>query len=400
MIAQVRRSPAGQGASRFVNPFAARDLAKLWDVLHAAQAEGRAGATQRALLQDAGRRLFAAAFAGEVLGCVRASFDQTDYVQVALRLHVDLSAIPELEKLPWEYLYNPERSEFVTLAPRSPFARYVGLQHRILPIKPTGPLRALVVAAGPSSYPRVDTDREWLDLLDSIDFLGAQGKLIVERLHKPTLLDLQRKLRQNEYHILHYIGHGVVDKPTGEGQLVFEDEMGRSRLVGGQHFGALLRDHFSLRYICLTGPTRTPVGTEYRGLLDVARTLIRRGMAAVVAPQLRVGQPAWLAFCQTVYRGLADLQPVDEVITQGRRAMAEEAEDVSWGAPVLFARCADGRLFDDGNLPAAQPAPPPEAGLHSRLNSLRIRTASRELMARWGQQMPPSPPDQSDRNPS
>jgi hypothetical protein len=45
-------------------------------------------------------------------------------------------------------------------------------------------------------------------------------------------------------------------------------------------------------------------------------------------------------------------------------------------------------------------APPPEAGLHSRLNSLRIRTASRELMARWGQQMPPSPPDQSDRNPS
>jgi hypothetical protein len=285
-------------------------------------------------------------------------------------------------------MYNAERSEFLSLAPLSPLARFTGLQHRILPARATRPLRALVVISGPSSYPRIDVDREWLNLLDSIDFLGAEGKLVVERLQKPTLLDLQRKLRQNEYHIIHFVGHGVVDKATGEGQLVFEDEMGRSRLVNGQHLGALMRDHFTLRYMCLTGPTRTGVGTEYAGLLDVARHLVRRGVAAVVAPQLRVGQPAWLAFCQTLYHGLANLQPVDAAVVKARQAMAEESDDFGWSAPVLFSR-VDGHLFDDGTLPKAEMPDEWQASIDSRLNSLRIRTASRETISRWGQDFTP-----------
>lgn len=398
-LCQVRQSPAGQGESRFVLPFHARDLQKLWEVLREVQNRGSAVATERALVQDAGRRLFEAAFAGEVLGCLRASFDRTDFMRVPLHLHLDLSGTPELEKLPWEYMYNPERSEFLALTSTSPLARYTGLQHRVLPAKATKPLRALVVIAGPSSYPRIDVDREWLSLLDSVDFLGAQGKLLFERLQKPTLLDLQRKLRQNEYHILHFIGHGVVDKSTGEGQLVFEDETGRSRLVGGQHLGALMRDHFTLRYMCLTGPTRTGVGTDYPALLDVARHLVRRGVAAVVAPQLRVAQPAWLAFCQTLYKGLADLQPVDSAIVSARQAMAEESDDFGWGAPVFFSRCVDGHLFDDGNLPKAAMPDDWQESVTSRLNSLRIRTASRELMTRWGQELPPrkGDPRKSDK---
>lgn len=384
-VSLVRQSPAGQGENRFVSPFSQRDLQKLWDVLREIQNTGDALATQRSLVQDAGRRLFEAAFSGEVLGCLRDSYDRTAYMKAPLYLHLDLSGAPELEKLPWEYMYNPERSEFLTLAPMSPMCRFTGLQHRILPAKVERPLRALVVVSGPSSYPRVDTDREWLGLLDSIDYLGAEGKMVVERLHKPTLLDLQRKLRQNEYHIIHFIGHGVVDKATGEGQLVFEDEMGRSRLVNGQHLGSLMRDHSSLRYMCLTGPTHTGVGTEYAGLLDVARQLIRRGVASVVAPQLRVNRPAWLAFCQTLYHGLAHMKPIDAVVVEARQAMAEEGDDLGWGAPVFYSRCQDGYLFDDGTLPKAEMPEEWQASINSRLNSLRIRTASRETITRWGQ---------------
>lgn len=395
-LCQVRQSPAGRGEGRFTAPLSPRDLQKLWEVLRDVQNSGKAAATQRALVQDAGRRLFEAAFVGEALGCLRASFDRTDYMKLPLHIHVDLSTTPELEKLPWEFMYNPERSEFLSLTPMSPTSRYTGLQHRILPAKITKPLRALVVIAGPSSYPRVDADQEWLSLLDSVDFLGKQKKLVVERLHKPTLLDLQRTLRQNEYHIIHFIGHAVVDKSTGEGQLVFEDEMGRSRLVGGQHLGALMRDHFTLRFMCLTGPTRTSVGIEHLGLLDVARSLVRRGVAAVVAPQLRVTQPAWLAFCRTLYKGLADLDPIDSVVVQGRLGMAQENDDLGWGAPVLFSRAGDGQLFDDGSKPKAAMPEEWQTSVTSRLNSLRIRTASRELMARWGQDLD-MPPRSNDK---
>jgi hypothetical protein len=392
---QVRQSPAGQGESRFVNPFSARDLQKVWEILREVQNSGHALATQRALIQDAGRRLFEAAFAGEVLGCLRASFDRTDFMKVPLHVHLDFSGAPELEKLPWEYSYNPERSEFLALSSTSPLARYTSLQHRISPAIAAKPLRALVVVSGPSSYPRIDADREWIGLLDSIDFLGAERKLLVERLQKPTLLDLQRKLRQDEYHIIHFIGHGVTDKATGEGQLVFEDETGRSRLVNGQHLGALMRDHVSLRYMCLTGPTRTGVGTEYAALLDVSRNLVRRGVAAVVAPQLRISQPAWLAFCLTLYRGLANLQPVDLAMVDARKAMAEESDDLGWGAPVFFSRSVDGRLFDDGTLPKEALPDEWQTSINSRLNSLRIRTASRETMSGWGQEL--NPPRKSDK---
>jgi hypothetical protein len=358
----------------------------VWEVLAEVQSGQPVVATQRALVQDAGRRLFEAAFAGEVLGCLRGSFDRTDYMKSPLHLHLELSGTPEMEKLPWEYMYNPERSEYLSLASMSPLSRFTGLQHRVLPAKVTKPLRTLVVISGPSSYPRVDADREWLSLLDSVDYLGAEGKMIVERLQKPTLLDLQRKLRQNEYHIIHFVGHGVADKATGEGHLVFEDETGRSRLVNGQHLGALMRDHVSLRYMCLTGPTRTGVGTEYAALLDVARNLVRRGVAAVIAPQLRVGQPAWLAFCQTLYTSLANMKRIDVAVVEARQAMAVESDDLGWGAPVFFTRCFDGFLFDDGTLPK-EPLPEDwQASVDSRLNSLRIRTASRETMARWGQE--------------
>ena len=392
-LSQVRRSPAGQGESRFVNPFSPRDMERVWEALHEAQATGQATGPQKALIQDVGRRLFEAAFAGAVLGCLRASFDEAAMTQDRLRIHLDLSNRSELESLPWEFLYNPERGEFVGLALQSPLVRYVGLHAQVLPVKAPKPLRMLAVLAGPSSYLRVDVDHEWIDLVDSIDFLGRAGKLIVERLSKPTLLDLQRKLRQGEYHLLHFVGHGVMDKLTGEGQLILEDEMGRSRPVNGQHLGALLRDHAPLRFVTLASPTRSGVGTDTHGLLDVARSLVQRGIAATVAPQMRMAHPDWLAFCREVYTRLAEWQPVDEAVVHGRQALFAATEDLGWGAPVLFARTADGCLFDDGRTPKAVAPETLEQRVLARFDSLRIRTANQELMARWGTDLsgPPRP---------
>ena len=357
---------------------------RVWETIHDAQTTGQATGPQKALLQDVGRRLFNAAFAGEVLGCLRASFDEAGMQQQRLRIHLDLSNRSELESLPWEFLYNPERGKFVGLSLQSPLARYVGLHAQVLPVKAPTPLRMLTVLAGPSSYPRVDVDHEWIDLLDTIDFLGRDGKLIVERLSKPTLFDLQRKLRQGEYHLLHFVGHGMVDKLTGEGQLILEDEMGRSRPVNGQHLGALLRDHTSLRFVALTGPTRSTVGTDNRALLDVARSLVQRGIAATVAPQMRMAHADWLAFCREVYLRLAEWQPVDEAVVYGRQALFAVTEDLSWGASVLFTRAADGRLFDDGKTPKPVAPETLEQQVLARFDSLRIRTANQDLMARWG----------------
>lgn len=51
------------------------------------------------------------------------------------------------------------------------------------------------------------------------------------------LLDLQRRLRQQPYHIIHFVGFAVHDTQTQAGVLVFEDEMGRGRVINGDHLG-------------------------------------------------------------------------------------------------------------------------------------------------------------------
>ena len=80
--------------------------------------------------------------------------------------------------------------------------------------------------------------REWRDFVDTVDYLAADRRILFERLPKPTLLDLQRRLRQHEYHVLHFIGFSIYDPQTQEGVLIFEDENGRGRPVSGQHLGA------------------------------------------------------------------------------------------------------------------------------------------------------------------
>jgi hypothetical protein len=88
---------------------------------------------------------------------------------------------------------------------------------------------------------------------------------------------------------------------------------------------------------------------------------------------------------------------VDLAVVQARQAMAQESDDLGWGAPVLFSRCLDGRLFDDGNLPKQTMPDDWQMNVTSRLNSLRIRTASRELMTRWGHDLNTPPPRQGGK---
>ncbi len=84
--------------------------------------------------------------------------------------------------LPWEYLFDPVRKEFVALSLQSPFVRYTNLLHQILPFKLEGPLRMLVISSSHGGYPPFDRDQAWFNILDNLDYLALENKLIIERL--------------------------------------------------------------------------------------------------------------------------------------------------------------------------------------------------------------------------
>ncbi|MFZ4663279.1 MAG: CHAT domain-containing protein [Caldilineaceae bacterium] len=359
-LVRIRNAPTGEAVVGFQMPFNATELERLHRLLTAGEAVAATEEAHHTTLQGWGERLFRALFPGPLYSIIQSShrFAYQERARLRVRLEVD-QHMPALLMLPWEYLFDPVRKEFMALSLQSPFFRYTNLMHQILPLKVEPPLRLLVVVSSPGGYPVFDRDQAWFTILDQLDYLALEDKLILERLTKPTLFDLQRRLREKEYHLLHFIGHGSSNPLTGESALIFEDEMGRGRPVNGEHLGALLRDHFSLRLITLatSDEVRTPTANPY---LTIAANLIRRGAPAVVATQSRLDAATTATFAQKFYSQIANFTPVDLAMSETRRALFHEQPTGAWGLPALFMRSTDGRLFDP--LPVDRSRADPTSG--------------------------------------
>ncbi|MBX3015001.1 MAG: CHAT domain-containing protein [Caldilineaceae bacterium] len=341
---RIINSPTGDGVAQFHPPYTAAELERLHRFLATGEIHDQSQERATLDLLEWGERLFRALFPGPLGSMIQSNYRFAYQERARLRLRLQINHAPELAMLPWEYLFDPVRKEFVVLSRQSFFSRYTNFMHQILPFKVEPPLRMLVVSPSPGGYPVFDHTRAWLNILDHLDHLALADKLVIERLQKPTLFDLQRRLRQKECHILHFIGHGSTNEFTGEGSLIFEDEVGRGRPVNGEHLGALLRDHFPLRLVALTAcdAVRTPTTNPY---LNIAAQLVRRGLPAVVATHSGLNQRATATFAQNFYAQIADFMPVDLAMNESRRALLEEGHDPAWGLPALFMRAPEGQLF-------------------------------------------------------
>jgi len=292
-----------------------------------------------------GARLFEAVFEGEVRACLRSSLDEAARQDAGLRIRLHLRETPELANWPWEYVYNPALNRFFSLSVETPLVRYLDLPERIRPLAIRPPLRVLVMISSPSDYIPLDVEGEWAKLQEALSALEERGLVALERLEEATLAALQRKLRQGEYHILHFIGHGTFSESREDGVLVMEDELGRSRPVSGQDLGMLLHDHRSLRLAILNAceGARTSSSDPFAG---TAQSLVQQGIPAVIGMQFPVTDPAAITLAHEFYGALADGYPVDASLAEARKALFAQGNAIEWGTPVLHMRSPDGVLFD------------------------------------------------------
>jgi hypothetical protein len=360
--ATVRSSPAGTAAAAFVLPLHRREQhAAVQQLLSESGADATQRDAQFALARAIGGKLFDAVFHGAILAVWQESWQRAYTERASLRVQLGVGDDPALRALPWEYLYDDTRDEFLALSIHTPLVRLLPAAHKIRPLVVAPPLRVLVVMAGPEGHPPLAVGRDWRALIDTVDYLGANGRMTFERLAKPTLLDLQRRLRQQPYHIVHFIGFAVHDVQTQAGVLVLEDEMGRGRAVNGEHLGRLLSDHYSLRLAVIEVRNAARVG-GVDPAADVAEQVVRRGVPAAVYQPSRLRARPSLAFLHAFYDALAAYRPVDVAMAEARRAVQLEETGAGWGLPHLISRIPDGQLFE-------QPAPPPPASkprLHLR----------------------------------
>lgn len=354
-------SPAGEGQVDMTFPYDSLALENRLQALQLALLAG--GPTRRRLIpeheravQTFGSEMFDALFTGDI----RSLFDRSR--QEAIRQGADLRIqlrfeTADMASLPWEFLYDPRRAEYLCLSTTTPVVRYVELAEPLEPFAVTPPLRLLAMASSPSDLPALDVGQERARMEAALGDIGDRFEL--HWVEGQTWRDLQAALRHGPWHAFHFVGHGGFDTNLGEGVIALTDEKGGTHRLGATDLGRLLGDHTSLRLAVLNACDGARADR-----LDVfsstAAVLVRRGTPAVVAMQYEITDTAAVELSRAFYGALAGGLPVDEALGEARKSVALAVPGtLEWGTPVLYLRAPDSRIFaiDSHALAPLRPRP-------------------------------------------
>jgi hypothetical protein len=398
--ARVTTSPLGECPSgKFSLPFDATQLENLLLKLDPGRSgTRRAGSDpQSQASMDLGGPLFETVFSEDIMLTWQRSQDYARDHGDGLRLRLRLTDAPSIAGLPWELLYDRRGNSFIAQSERTPVVRYLEVPQPPRPLTVDGALRILVVISSPTDLPELDVEAEWRRVQDALAAKVAQGTVKIDRLPAPTIQALSAWLRQNDVHILHFIGHGDYDDRIQDGVVYFQDRYGRSTKVSPTVLGPYLRDHDPLRLVLLNFQSvrvdsTDPVSAIAYGLL--------RECSAVVGMQFPISDGAATAFTGEFYGALADGFPVDQAATSARKALIAEYA-AEWATPVLFLRAPDGRVFDHIVAQPAVTAVPTPAPEVDEVDEERAQ----EALATYAEttettaQSPDTSPDENDPAP-
>lgn len=371
----VLRSPGGEARAVMRFPFDTLQLENRLKDLQIALL--RSGGARRVALnreqrevQEFGQALFDALVAGDVRSLYDVSHTKAGSKGLRIKLRI---ADPGLAALPWEFLYDPRRSDFVCLSSVTPLVRYLELPQPPQPLAVDPPLRVLGMIASPSNLSNLDVERERERIERALAELRQKGLVELKWVSGPTWRDLQRALRRGPWHVFHFVGHGAFDAGADEGLVMVCDDAGQARPLRATELGRFLANHRSLRLAVLNA-CEGARGGERDIFSSTASLLVRAGLPAVLAMQYEITDRAAIELSRAFYEAIADGLPVDAAVAEARIAVSVAVTNtVEWGTPVLYMRAPDGVIFDVGEAAAhptlpggavqpAIPAPPKPAG--------------------------------------
>ncbi|MCI0697308.1 CHAT domain-containing protein [candidate division KSB1 bacterium] len=251
-----------------------------------------------------------------------------------------------LSTLPWEFLYDPKRREYLALSDKLSIVRFLMIPRPITPLAVKPPLKVLVAISSPANYPPLEVEKEKERITTALRPLMKQRRMQVDVSERTTMATLRAKLDAG-YHVLHFIGHGSFTGSNyeNEGCLVFENETGMGELVNAGRLKLLL-NNTAVRLVILNAcETAETSNLDY--FVGVAPMLVSGGIPAVIAMQFKIPDHSAVLFAEKLYQSLAQNYQVDAAVEAARKALALEygLERLDWGMPVLFMRAPDGILF-------------------------------------------------------
>jgi CHAT domain/PASTA domain len=304
----------------------------------------RRSATQESTaVEEFGRELWDAIFVGDV----RARYEATRSAAgpgrgVRTRLSFET---PELAALPWEFVFDPGRGDFMALSPGTPIVRFIEMDEVMEPLEVAPPLRILGMAVSPRDLPKLQIEREQELLTTALEPLRRRGIIELEWVSGRTRKDLHAALQEGPWHVFHFIGHGGYEEIQHEGSIFVENDDGGARRLSAKEIGLLLGARDSLR-LAILNSCEGAKGDEVDVFSSTAATVVRKGTPAVIAMQFEITDDAAIEFSRSLYHAIGIGLPIDTALAEARLSVATEfSGTLEWGTPVLFMRSSDGVLF-------------------------------------------------------
>ncbi|MDJ0756671.1 MAG: CHAT domain-containing protein [Ardenticatenaceae bacterium] len=263
-------------------------------------------------------------------------------VERGVRIRLQIEA-PELNHLPWEFIYNEENDEFLARNPLTPVVRFLerGYKPRSLVVDEV--LRILVVVASPQNQTQLDAQDELRQLQNALE--GIKDRVRIDLLDRATKEKLRFQVSTNRYDVVHYIGHG--DFKDGVGYLLLEDEQRQADRMPIDLLKTAFRNR-GIKIAVLNACNTASTAVDAPAFASVAQGLVSAEIPAVFAMQTKIPDYLSAKVTRLLYSYVAFNQPLDQVITEMRIGVAIQAREehqTLWGTPVLYLQPPNGTLW-------------------------------------------------------
>ena len=293
-----------------------------------------------------GRKLTADLFADNEFrsAFLDARHDSDSHEGERLRLRLGIFA-PELHKLRWETLCDPQEGTRLTASQRVLFSRYLSSQdRRRVKLRSQSDVRALVCIANPGNLAEyqlapIDVETEMKLVrsgLGSIPITELAGN------GHATLSNLSRELR-NDFDILYLVCHGAFE--GGKTKLYLENEEdGKVRLVDGVELITCINEmreppRLALLVVCQSANLQV---NEEGALVSLGPGLTAAGVPAVIAMQGNITMRTVKSFVPAFFDALQKYGRIDRAMAEARGIVSKETDN--W-MPALFMELKSGRIW-------------------------------------------------------
>ena len=304
-------------------------------------------------MREIGQLLFSSLFVGPVYGAYRASLGAAQQEGERLRVVLHLTA-PQLAALPWEALFDQETGKYICRT--EPLVRHVPAPFTPDALDVVAPIRVLGLVASPKGMPALDVPAEQARLTEAMARPIQQHLIELEWMPDATWEAVHARLLSEEWHVLHFVGHGDYDVVNDQGLIALVGPDGRADPVEAERLADLFSEaQPAPRLVVLNSCSGGESGTQdlFSG---TAAALVRSGISAVAAMQFTVSDDAAIAFARGFYTAIAAGRGVDEATRSGRIGILGAAHSLEWVTPVLYVRGNTTRLFDITAAPTPDPA--------------------------------------------